>query len=908
MTSGMNKNLFAYIWQHSWRDQLLIFAVVIISLPFFFMSLDLPKRIVNDAIQGRAFKDGQPLVNVAEFTLTFPSWISDVKYHVSDGFKLDQMQFLLYLSSIFLFFVLINGAFKYWINVAKGALGERMLRRMRFDLVALLLRFTPATLRTVKSSEMATIVKDEVEPIGGFIGDAFAQPLILITQAATAMIFILIQSLWLGLLAGGVVVIQLIVIPLLRREQLRLGKERQVASRKLAGRVGEIVDGIEAIHIHDARRWERADISHRLYTLFDLRFRLFKRKFVVKYLNNMLAQVTPFLFYSIGGYFALTGRLDIGQLVAVIGAYRELPPPLKELIDWDQQRLDVQIKYDQVVQQFTPDELLQIEDDIDDAAVPLKDISGTRLSISNLRISDPQGGFIIEHLSFDAELPALVGVFGEGAGASALARVLARVDTATGGQILLAGEDIIKIPQHIFRRRLAYVSSEATLFPASLRENLLYGVRRPPRVVDEADTFERKRRLEAKRTGNPADDPRADWTDYSCLGSEDAAEIDRLLLDALELTGMRRDVYRFGLSGRIGMTIDTEMQDKIVTARQALRDVLADQNMLRLIEPFDPERYNTQSTIAENILFGVPVDGVASHRFIENKTFRRALADTALLPELERLGEKIAMTMTEIFRGVPPGHSLFEQFSFIAADELDEFEDILRRRGTRDLTAGDRHRLVLLTLGYVEPRHRLGLINTDMASKILAARKRFREICEQAKGGSGNSKTDYTVEFYDPASVCSAAPLRDNLLFGRVAFGTADAETRVTAALTQVVDDLGLREDVERIGLTHQAGPAGRMLTPQQRARISLARCLIKKPDILIFDNALAVLGDAEAGRVLARVAETCKGRSLLVVGRLAPPDIVFNVTVTFDGMRAKVQHQGQAHKPDQPAKTETAS
>ena len=41
----------------------------------------------------------------------------------------------------------------------------------------------------------------------------------------------------------------------------------------------------------------------------------------------------------------------------MIAAYRDLPPPLKELIDWDQQRLDVQVKYDQVVQHFSPERL-----------------------------------------------------------------------------------------------------------------------------------------------------------------------------------------------------------------------------------------------------------------------------------------------------------------------------------------------------------------------------------------------------------------------------------------------------------------------------------------------------------------------------------------------------------------------
>src|SRR5207247_2462817 len=115
-----------------------------------------------------------------------------------------QIGLLMGLSGFFLFLVLVNGAFKYWINVAKGALGERMLRRLRFDLFGLALRFPPESLRTVKSSEAATMIKDEVEPIGGFIGDAFVQPVLLGSQAITAMAFILIQNVWLGLIAGGI--------------------------------------------------------------------------------------------------------------------------------------------------------------------------------------------------------------------------------------------------------------------------------------------------------------------------------------------------------------------------------------------------------------------------------------------------------------------------------------------------------------------------------------------------------------------------------------------------------------------------------------------------------------------------------------------------------------------------------
>ena len=59
-----------------------------------------------------------------------------------------------------------------------------------------------------------------------------------------------------------------------------------------------------------------------------------------------------------GGYFAITGQMDVGAVVGVLLAYKDLPSPIKELIDWDQQRQDVQIKYEQVIDQFQPEGMM----------------------------------------------------------------------------------------------------------------------------------------------------------------------------------------------------------------------------------------------------------------------------------------------------------------------------------------------------------------------------------------------------------------------------------------------------------------------------------------------------------------------------------------------------------------------
>jgi putative ABC transport system ATP-binding protein len=256
---------------------------------------------------------------------------------------------------MFLFFTLVNGAFKYVINVRKGVLGERMLRRLRFELFSMVMRFRPEDIKATKSAEIASMLKDEVEPIGGFFGEAIITPAFLSMQATTALLFIMVQSPMLGLVAGTIIGVQGFLIPKLRREQLRLARMRQLASRKFAGRVSEMVDAAPMLHNHGLVPFFGSEIGDRLANLFDIRMRLFRRKFSVKYLNTLLAQITPFVFYTLGGYLALNGRLDIGQLVAVIAAYRDLPTPIKELIDWDQERADVGIKFNQVFNAFSRD-------------------------------------------------------------------------------------------------------------------------------------------------------------------------------------------------------------------------------------------------------------------------------------------------------------------------------------------------------------------------------------------------------------------------------------------------------------------------------------------------------------------------------------------------------------------------
>jgi putative ABC transport system ATP-binding protein len=766
----MEPNIFKYIWKYSRGEQIKILLIVLVSLPFYFISLDLPKSIINEGIQGEGFfgpGSEQPFLAI---DLPFSEMLTGEPVPLFDGFMLDQPSLLLALSFAFLLMVFITGGFKYVINTSKGRMGERMLRRLRYELSDRILRFPILQVRKVKQAEVATMIKDEIEPLGGFIGDAFIAPAFLGSQALTAMIFIMIQSIWLGLAAAAVVLVQAFLIPYLRAPILRLNRQRVLAARALAGRIGEVVEGAVEVHAHDTSNYERADLSARLGRIFDIRYEVFQRKFFVKFLNNFLAQMTPFVFYAGGGFLALYGFLDIGALVAVIAAYKDLPGPIKEIIDWDQRRLDVQIKYEQVIEQFQPARILDpaVQDPAQDAGPPLQG----EIAVSAVGLLDETDNKLVDAISFTARTEDHIAIIGNGAsGKEYLGVILAGLVPPSSGSAKIGGRDVSALPQAVTGRRLSYVGQDAYLFPVSVRENLIYGLKHKPLVEVKREGEGTARYAgqisESERAGNSTLDPDADWVDYAAAGAENSEQLHEKITSVLQTVDIEEDVYRFGLSGAIDPKTRAEACAAVLEARAALPGRLAADDAENLVVRFDPERYNGNATLAENLLFGTPrKPEFAASALADNPLVTKILTEVGLLDRVLDMGTAIARTMVEIFADLPQGHPFFDQFSFIDADDLPNFRILVSKadkHGTDTLEESERLALGRLPFDYVEARHRLGLIDADVEAMVVAARRRIAE---------GVAESDpNAIAFYQPDAYNATASLQDNILFGRLAYG-----------------------------------------------------------------------------------------------------------------------------------------
>ena len=863
-----------------------------------FISLDLPKQIVNGPIQGTGYESPTSSVTYFEYSVSVPTWISESgEWQISSGVTLDRLNALFVLSGVFLGFVVINGLFKYYINIYKGRLGERMLRRMRYELVDRVLRFPLGQFRRVKASEIATMIKDELQPLGGFTGEAFVQPVFLAGQAVTALVFIFVQSRSLGFLTLGILAVQMVIIPRLRRYLLVLSKERQIATRDLSGRVGEIVDGIASVHVNDSSNYERADITSRLGRIYDIRYAIFRRKFIVKFLNNFLAQVTPFLFYLIGGYFAIRGQLDIGQLVAVIAAYKELPSPIKELIDWDQQRLDVQVKYSQVIEQFDIEGLM----DPDQQAFPTEAVpplSG-EIRVANVSVIDESGATLLDQVTTRISLDETTALIGPvGGGADHFAELIARLLRTSRGRVSVGDRVIDDLPEWVTGRRIGYVDAD-TFFPqGELRDCVLYGLNHMPPALPAESDYERYLRLtESRLTGNMEYDSEGDWIDYRAAGVDGPEELDRKIREVLGCVDLEDDVIRLGLRTSIDTEEDDDLQRRLLDARSEFRRRLDGSSIQNFVDPFDPDRYSQHASILENLVFGSILESAISRMDPTSRPYmRRILAENELDAILYNIGRAIAETVVELFAGLEPGNPLLDQLNLMQADEIPDYQAALSRTANQVFATADpddQSKFLRLAFDYVEPQHRLGLLDDDLKARIVDARRRFSEnLPEELKDA---------FAFYDPAEYNPGASVQDNILFGRIASGLAEAVEQVDALLNTTLDALDLKGDIFRLGLRFNAGSGGKRLSIAQRQKLALARALIKRPDLLVVNRALTALGTDGQRRIIdevLRLARRGEGRGFGVVWVLASPDLADHFDSVFEFDKGALTRSRRTSEP----------
>lgn len=143
---------------------------------------------------------------------------------------------------------------------------------------------------------------------------------------------------------------------------------------------------------------------------------------------------------------------------------------------------------------------------------------------------------------------------------------------------------------------------------------------------------------------------------------------------------------------------------------------------------------------------------------------------------------------------------------------------------------------------------------------------------------------------------------QENILFSRtvrenIMFGNPDA---TEAELMRAIEHSAFDEDLARMpdGLDTLVGERGVALSGGQKQRISIARSLIKNPDILILDDALSAVDAKTELRIINNIKATRQGKTTIIVThRLSAVQHADVIVVMDDGEVVEMgRHQELAH------------
>jgi len=804
----MEQSIFKYVWKYSKRDQIILLLVTLLTFPLLYISLELPKRIINDAIGGS--DEGVTLLGTA----------------------FSQVEFLMILCVGFLLAVLANGLLKMRLNTMKGVLRERLLRRFRYQLLTRILRFPRSYFRNTSQGELVSMVTSEAEPLGGIMGNMVSQPILQAGQMLTILIFLFAQSVWFGLAAIALIPLQAWIIPVLQRQINLLNKGRIIEVRKFASEIGETAAGVSDIRTNGGSRYRMALFSSRLGKLYDLRFEIYQKKFFMKFLNNFINQLTPFFFYSVGGYLAIQGHITVGALVAALAAFKDMSSPWKELLAYYNTTQDVAVRWATVTEQFAPSPLVDdnLFDGVPDKTINLKG----DIVINDVTVRDEEGQAVLEDITLTIPRGSRVAVkTNNESAAMAFADLLTREVIPQHGSVTIAGHDLNTIHQETLSNSIGYAHSNPHIMEGTLGDNLLLPFKNKPIDNVEVQPTTTSFQADAEKSGNSIDPFDVDWIDPTVAGFESSDDIREWWFQLVQAMGIDDFMVRRALRSQLDPAEHQKLADAIVQLRPEITRRLAVAGLDDVVHAFHPDKFNPVSPLGSNLLYAMPTRPLTQLSLSQDDNFLRIVREHGISDELMQMSTALIENLTATFGNDGTDHPLFRRLNLDEAlyKRLAVIAKIRRKVGDIRLSKNDY--ALMLTVPFAFSAEQMGpAFSEAFKQRVLEIRKVNATQMVEELGGF--------FETLDPEKYIPLMTLMGNAIFGRVSELAGARVNLIENIIVDVLSEHGLRRLAAESIYDMTTSLGGGNLPAVFRERLAFSRAGIKKPDILILANSLA--------------------------------------------------------------------
>ncbi|MDR6951194.1 ABC-type multidrug transport system fused ATPase/permease subunit [Ancylobacter sp. 3268] len=295
----MPRSLFRFVWKTSGWHQFSLVVMSLMVLAADVAPLEIQRRIINDAFSNGALSS------------------------------------ILGLVALYISVTLAEGLLKFGLNLYRSWLGEWATRWLRLAVFGSREGNQAHDLTCNVEGVQLSIVLDEAEPVGGFVGQAVSEPLLQAGVLISVTGYMLYVQPMMALIMVFVFIPQFVFVPIMQAAINRRISDRVLLLRAVS--TGIVTEG--GAYDRDGNQ------TGRVNRVFSTNMAIYRLKFGMNFLMNLATHGGVAAILALGGYLVVGGQTEIGTIVVFLSGLAKINDPWGELVTWYRDMCAARVKY-----------------------------------------------------------------------------------------------------------------------------------------------------------------------------------------------------------------------------------------------------------------------------------------------------------------------------------------------------------------------------------------------------------------------------------------------------------------------------------------------------------------------------------------------------------------------------------
>ncbi|MCF6139321.1 ABC transporter ATP-binding protein [Pseudalkalibacillus berkeleyi] len=420
------------------------------------------------------FKFGIPLL----IPLILKFVIDDViNADISNDEKFSRLSWV--LGGAFFVFIVLRPPIEYYRQYYAQWTASKVLFDIRDYLFSHIQKLSLKYYSNTKVGEIISRVIHDVEQTKSFVVTGLMNVWLDMITIVIAIAIMFTMDGWLTLVAISLLPFYGLSVKFFYSRLRSLTKERSQALAEVQGHLHERVQGVSVIRSFALEDYEQDQFNVRNTNFLNRALNHTSWNAKTFSVVNTITDVAPMLVIGAAGYFAITGKITVGSMVAFVAYMDRLYNPLRRLVNSSTTLTQALASMDRVF------EFMDEDYDIKDGpgAKPLKHVQG-KISFDHVSFKyDEEEAPVLKDIRLDVEAGETIALVGmSGGGKSSLVSLIPRFYDVNEGRILLDGRDIREYQVRTLRDHIGMVLQDNILFSESVRMNIKMG---NPQASDE---------------------------------------------------------------------------------------------------------------------------------------------------------------------------------------------------------------------------------------------------------------------------------------------------------------------------------------------------------------------------------------------------------------------------------------